>query len=82
MATGKLPQSVNLSSCRGASSCKMDNGSGEKMSGHSTVLVLDFGSQYTQLIARRVREMGVLSKLLPGDVSMVSGVKKWRGGTV
>lgn len=39
---------------------------------HSTVLVLDFGSQYTQLITRRVREMGVLSHLLPGDASMVS----------
>ncbi|HFD2428013.1 TPA: hypothetical protein ACF2S8_002776, partial [Legionella pneumophila] len=25
----------------------------------SPLLILDFGSQYTQLIARRVREMGV-----------------------
>lgn len=33
------------------------------------VLVLDFGSQYTQLITRRVRELGVYSALLPGDVS-------------
>ena len=38
---------------------------------HSVCLVLDYGSQYTQLIARRVRENGVLSMLLPGDVSMV-----------
>ncbi|MGZ3709218.1 MAG: glutamine-hydrolyzing GMP synthase, partial [Bdellovibrionota bacterium] len=37
---------------------------------HSTVVVLDYGSQYTQLIARRVREMGVYSVILPGDVSM------------
>lgn len=40
--------------------------------GLSTVLVLDYGSQYTQLIGRRVRELGVFSVLLPGDASMVS----------
>lgn len=38
---------------------------------YSVALVLDYGSQYTQLIARRIRENGVLSMLLPGDVDMV-----------
>ncbi|CAD7700353.1 unnamed protein product [Ostreobium quekettii] len=37
--------------------------------GGNNVVVLDFGSQYTQLIARRVREIGVHSTLLPGDAS-------------
>ena len=33
------------------------------------ILILDFGSQYTQLIARRVREIGVYCELHPFDMS-------------
>src|ERR671926_1522372 len=32
---------------------------------HETVIILDFGSQYTQLIARRVREAGIYCEILP-----------------
>ncbi|MCH8257359.1 MAG: hypothetical protein IIA75_05585, partial [Proteobacteria bacterium] len=33
------------------------------------ILILDFGSQYTQLIARRVREVGVYCEIHPFDLS-------------
>jgi len=33
------------------------------------ILIIDFGSQYTQLIARRVREIGVYCELVPFDIS-------------
>jgi GMP synthase (glutamine-hydrolysing) len=37
---------------------------------HATIVILDYGSQYTQLITRRVRELGLYSVILPGDVSL------------
>jgi len=40
-----------------------------------TVLVLDFGSQYTQVIARRIREQNVYSQVLPFDTPLAA-IKK------
>ena len=42
------------------------------MSGYKNggVIILDFGSQYTQLIARKIRELNVFSHILPHDIPL------------
>ncbi len=46
------------------------------------IAILDFGSQYTQLIARRIRELGVYCEMLPGNCSWSQVMDLQPGGIV
>lgn len=50
--------------------------------GFEKILILDFGSQYTQLIARRVREAGVYCEILPFDASVETIESKKPSGLI
>src|SRR5438045_1479980 len=47
-----------------------ETGASSGLSARATVAILDFGSQYTQLIARRVRESRVYCEIFPHDVTL------------
>jgi GMP synthase (glutamine-hydrolysing) len=49
---------------------------------HQTIVVLDFGSQYTQLIARRLRELSVFSEILPPSTPAAEIARRHPAGII
>src|ERR1700742_1692067 len=58
------------------------DGAGLPKTATQEIVVLDYGGQYSQLIARRIRDIGVFSELLPHTVSVEEVAKRKPRGIV
>ena len=49
---------------------------------HNGIIILDFGSQYNQLIGRRIREMEVYSEIVPFNTPLIEILAKRPAGVI